>query len=425
MKEKTRKILKRMGAGLLLGLSFLNFGTGWGKQKAKSIPRRAQNIRKTTQEELDSEIQQVADIAEEEAQDVINQVTQEQQQMQQMQLQAQTQTRSQQFLRYATVGGWGVAMAVFFTSMVFNTPFSLGKAVLSLLPGEPHVAVLSLQPQQDRMFVGDTVEVDLKLATNKEEVNYFKAVINYDPQVLRFKKMEIDRTKFDDPEKNKIDPQKGRIELIVKRKEGSSAFKKDTIAKIYFEAIADSPETQIALSQKESLVLKDKKGKKYNILGKVVAGKVKIHPKLVQEIKCQKLDIVGSRMNKAEWERLTKSAPIPLKDGGKWLSIPQSGFSLLCAYSDDGYLYFLFDNMNKQKINNVQFIHNTTGSKAKVEKTEEWSEGDRLFYSAIIKPDKWIKEKPGVYKGIIINVDLSSKTIRLPEKGSLEIFLTD
>ena len=46
MQEKSKKILRRVGAAFLLGLSFLNFGSSWGGQRAKSVPRRTQNIRK-------------------------------------------------------------------------------------------------------------------------------------------------------------------------------------------------------------------------------------------------------------------------------------------------------------------------------------------------------------------------------------------
>ncbi len=414
MREKTRKILKRLGAGLLLGLSFLNFGTGWGRQKAKSIPRRAQNIRKETKEELNPEVQQIADIAEKEAEDVINEQTQEQQQMQQMQVQTQSQTQAQQFLRYATVGGWGVAMAVFFTSMIFNTPFSLGKAVLSLLPGEPHVAVLSAQSEKNIWEVGDSVMVDIKLATNQEKVNYFKTVLSYDPRVLQFQKIEIDRNKFAEPEQNRIDQKKGRIVLILKRKNGAE-FNKDTIAKIIFKAKKDS-QTRIVFEQKESLVLKTKKSdnKGYNILGKTNPTKFVITKKSKTDISCPKVDVVSSRMNKQEWERIIKGAPIPVKSD-KNTVIDSDGISLSCAFSDDGVLQLLFT--GKTFVDEIDLVNKLTGKKAKIVRDYSWTEGDNYFKAVVLDTGKWTKEKPGVFKNVVVDFKVNGKKVRLPEKG--------
>ncbi len=414
MQEKTRKILKRLGAGLLLGLSFLNFGTGWGRQKAKSIPRRAQNIRKETKEELNPEVQQIADIAEKEAEDVINEQTQEQQQMQQMQMQTQTQTQTQQFLRYATIGGWGVAMAVFFTSMVFNTPFNLGKMALSLLPGEPHVAVLSAQSEKDIWEVGESVVVDIKLATNQEKVNYFKAVLNYNPSVLQFQKFEIDRNKFAEPGQNKIDQKKGQIILILKRKDGVE-FKKDTIAKIIFKAKKDN-QTKVVFDQKNSLVLKTKKSdnKGYNILGKVNSAKFVITKKSKIDISCPRVDVVSSRMNRQEWERIIKGAPIPVKSD-KNTVIDSDGVSLSCAFSDDGVLQLLFT--GKTFVDEVDLTNRLTSKKAKIIRDYSWTEGDNYFKAVVLDTGKWTKEKPGVFKNVVINFKVNDKKVRLPGKG--------
>ncbi len=414
MREKTRKILKRLGAGLLLGLSFLNFGTGWGRQKAKSIPRRAQNIRKETKEELNPEVQQIADIAEKEAEDVINEQTQEQQQMQQMQMQTQTQTQTQQFLRYATVGGWGVAMAVFFTSMIFNTPFSLGKAVLSLLPGEPHVAVLSAQSEKNIWEVGDSVMVDIKLATNQEKVNYFKAVLNYNPSVLQFQKFEIDRKKFAEPEQNRIDQKRGRVVLILKRKDGAE-FNKDTIAKIIFKAKKDD-QTKVVFDQKNSLVLKTKKSdnKGYNILGKTNPAKFVITKKSKTDISCPKVDVVSSRMNKQEWERIIKGAPIPVKND-KNTVIDSDGVSLSCAFSDDGVLQLLFT--GKTFVDEIDLTNRLTSKKAKIIRDYSWTEGDNYFKAVVLDTGKWTKEKPGVFKDVVVNFKVNGKKVRLPKKG--------
>jgi hypothetical protein len=425
MKEKTRKILKRVGAGFLLGLSFLNFGTGWGKQKAKSVPRRAQNIRKETKEELDAEIQQVADIAENEAQNVINQETQEQQQQQQMQVQQQAQTQTQQFLRYATIGGWGIAMAVFFTSMIFNSPFGLGKAVLSVLPGEPHVAILSVVSKKSTWQIDDEVVVDVKLATNQEKANYFKVSLQYDPKILKFQKIRIDRKKFDNVEQNRIDQKNGKITFIIKKPKEGEDFKKDVIAQISFKALTKSDKTMITLLQKNSLVLKTKKkdGKGYNILGKTISAKLKITNKFNEIVKCQKVDVVKSRMTREEWERLIKGAPVPLKDGNNWVDLNDSGVALLCAYSEDGGLYVLLK--NKTKIKSISLNNNLTGDKAKTERMDNWTEGSSYFQTVLVNTSKWLREKPDKFRNIVVNVDFGDNKLRWPEKGSAEFILSE
>ena len=414
MQEKTRKILKRMGAGLLLGLSFLNFGTGWGRQKAKSVPRRAQNVRKETKEELSSEVQQIADIAEKEAEDVINQQTQEQQQQQQMQVQTQARTQTQQFLRYATVGGWGVAMAVFFTSMVFNSPFGLGKAALALLPGEPHVAVLSAQSEKNIWEIGDSVVVDVKLATNQEKVNYFKTVLAYNPDVLQFQKFDIDKNKFDKLEQNKVDIKNGRITFIIKRTNGAE-FKKDVIAKVIFKARKDA-QTNVNLIQKESLVLKTKKAsnKGFNILGKTVSAKLIITQKSKTDIVCSEVEAVSSRMNRQEWERIIKGAPIPVKSD-KNTVIDSGDISLSCAFSSDGVLQLLFT--GKTFVNEIELINRLTGREAKTIRDYSWTEGDNYFKAVVLDTSKWTKEKPGVFKNAVINFKINNKKVRLPGKG--------
>ena len=414
MKEKTRKILKRLGAGLLLGLSFLNFGTGWGKQKAKSIPRRAQNVRKETREELNPEVQQIADIAEKEAEDVINQQTQEQQQQQQMQVQTQARTQTQQFLRYATVGGWGIAMVVFFTSMVFNSPFGLGKAVLSLLPGEPHVAVLSAQAEKNIWEVGDSVVVDIKLTTNQEKVNYFKTVLTYNPDVLQFQKFDVDKNKFNKLEQNQIDTKNGRLTFIVKRNNGAE-FKKDVIAKLVFKAKKDV-QTNVNIIQKESLVLKTKKAdnKGYNILGKTVSAKFTITQKAKTDIICPEVEVVSSRMNSQEWERIIKGAPIPVKND-KNTVVDSGDISLSCAFSSDGVLQLLFT--GKTFANDIKLLNKLTGREAKIIRNYSWTEGDNYFKAVVLDTSKWIKEKPGVFKNAVINFKINDKKVRLPEKG--------
>ncbi len=421
MKQKSKKILKRIGAAFLLGLSFLNFGSGWGNQRAKSVPRRAQNVRKETQEEVDSEVKQIADIAEKEAADVINQEMQQQVQKQQMQQQVRTHTQST--LRYAAIGGWAVAMGIFFTSMMFNQPFGLGKAVLSVLPGEPHVATLAVVTEKSLYQVGENFKVNIQLATNQEEVNYFKTTVNYDPVVLELQKVEVDKNKFNIVEENKIDQSKGMVVIMAKKTGEVKDLKKDIIVELTFKALQKNKQAQIKINQKESFVIKTKKEDKrgYNILGKVKNTKFKIVRSTDNAIKCSQIDIVQSRMDKNQWEWLINGAPIPLKNGNNWIDLGDDT-ALLCAYSEDGSIYLLAH--SNKIVEDLEITNTLTGNRMEIIKVEKWVTEGNNFYAAIIDGNKMTKESPGKFRGIVISLKVEGKKQRWPEKSSGELVLT-
>lgn len=420
MKEKSKKILKRVGAAFLLGLSFLSFGSGWGGQRAKSVSRRAQNLRKETQEEVDSEVKQIADIAEKEAADVISQEMQQRDQQQQMQ--QQSQTRIQTTLRFAAVGGWGVAMAVFFTSMIFNQPFGLGKAALSLLPGEPHVATLAVITERDDWRVGEDIIVDVQLSTNEEKVNFFKTAIEYDPAIIELQKISIDETKFNILEENKSNKKDGTITIIARKTGSAQNLRKEVIAKLTFKALQKNKETKVSINQAGSLVLKTKQkdNRGYNILGKVKNSDLKIIGNVEESIKCAFIDVVQSRMDKKQWEWLTNSAPTPLKNGNNWVET-DNGSSILCAHSGDGGVYILvYDN---KIINDFQITNVLTGNNAEIIKTDKWKIGSGNFYAVIVDGNKMIKDESGKFRNLAISFNVGGEKQRWPKKGSGEIGL--
>ena len=421
MQEKSKKILKRVGAAFLLGLSFLNFGSSWGGQRAKSVPRRTQNIRKETQEEVDSEIKQIADIAEKEAMDVIDHEMQQQEQQHEMQ--QQTQTRTQLTLKYAAVGGWGVAMAVFFTSMIFNQPFGLGKAVLSVLPGEPHVAILSVVTEKTVWQVGENMEVNIQLSTNEEKANYFKATIVYEPTILELQKMEVDRNKFNILEQNTINKENGVITLIARKTGEVEDLKKDTIAKLTFKTLQKSRGTKIGLDQSKSVVIKTKKedNKGYNILGRVKGAELKIVGRFDEAIKCTEIDVVQSRVDRQQWEWLINSAPVPLKEGNNWVNLSEET-ALLCAHSNDGSIHMLV--YSNKKIEELKIINTLTGDKAEIIKTDKWSSNGGNFYTITMDGNKMTKEKPNKFRDLVITLKANGEKLRWPNKNSGEIILT-
>jgi hypothetical protein len=420
MEEKTRKIFRRVGAAFLLGLSFLNFGSSWGRQRAKSVPRRTQNLRKQNKEEVDAEVQQVADIAEKEAMDVINQEMRQQEQQQQLQQVAQA--RTQQVLKYAAIGGWGLAMGLFFTSMIFNQPFGLGKAVLSLLPGEPHIAVLSVVSEKTLWQVGEEVKVEIKLATNEEKVNYFKTAINYDPEIVELQVLEIDESKFNVLEQNNIDKEKGQVSLIARKTENGVDLKKDVIATLIFKALKPSAKTSISLLQEESVVIKTKRenNKGYNILGRVKNISFKVSNKLDETVKCEFVDIVQSRMDKKQWEWLINSAPVPLKEGNNWTHIDDKT-AVLCAYSSDGGLYLLL--YSDEEVGDMSIINKSTGNKVNVLNREKWSDRENYFEAITFGGGNLVKETPGIFRDLVLSFKVGESSQRWPKRGSTKFML--
>ncbi|GEM_PF-3392621 len=419
MKAKTRKILARIGAGLLLGLSFLNFGSGWMRQNFRVIARRAKNIRKAVKEKLSPEVQEIADIAEEEALKVIQKEAQQQQKQVQVQ---QTVSQSQVILRYATIAGWGVAMTIFFTSMIFNQPFSLGKMALSLLPGNPHLATLSLQAEKTVVTVGEPIKVDLRLSSGGDPVDAWKAVVNFNQADLDLIKVTVNKDKFNRQEK--IDVSEKGIVTVVAGKTGEPiVLKNEVVASLYFLPKKITKATGLSLFREKSLVIKAgaKKSERYNILGKVRGVKLKIVAKAGDALECKKFELVRSRMNRAYWETvLNESSLLQGEKNNFWRDLGNDVF-LLCGYSDDNTIYLLL--MAPREINDFYLVNKLSGKKIDALVTDTWQKDNLYFYSLLIDAEKLVKEKGERFNNLVVYGELEGKTVRWPERGSGALLL--
>lgn len=272
MKQKSRKLLSRIGAAFLLGMSLFNFGAVWNKQRGGQAPQRAKNIRKKQKEQEDPIIQEVAAIAEQEAQRVMLS-EQSQQQESQQQLQEETMTFFQKFARYAAISVWAFSASIIFSSAVFNYPFALGKGMLSLLPGVPHVASLGLSSGQEYYKVGDRVQIKAFLETNKEQVGLVRLAVKYDPAVLEFNDYEFDQELFDSLEERTIKKQAGEIYLSFRNTEDGVALSNGEIGSFYFNTIVTA-QCDIDLIKEQSAVVSH--SGKTNILGKTSSAKFRV-----------------------------------------------------------------------------------------------------------------------------------------------------
>jgi hypothetical protein len=273
MKSRTRKILSRIGAGLMLGLSLLNFGSAWGKRNAAQVPKRYRRLKEKEQEKLRLKNQKLMTIAETEAQKAIAQED-VYGRRQAHQANLPNLTLGQKIFRYVIITSWVISSSVFFTSMVFNYPFAWGRGALSLLPGVPHTTKLYLVPEKKTISAKEEMKIDLKMDAPYDQVGAVKATIHYNPQkiyLIRYEKKMDEKTDW----QVQIDEKNGEIIVFLEKKDlMGEVFRKKTLASFYFASTTkENKKVKIELIQNQSLVLAKKDGKSVNVLGKVEAGR--------------------------------------------------------------------------------------------------------------------------------------------------------
>ncbi|MEA1926487.1 MAG: hypothetical protein U9M90_04615 [Patescibacteria group bacterium] len=274
MKQKTRKLLSRIGAALMLGMSLFNLGAVWSKQRGGKMPYRVRNIRKKHTEKVDSETQYVADIAEKEAQIVLA-LEQKQQEESTQQLQEELGAMLQKIIRYAAISTWIFSASVIFSSAIFNYPFALGKGIMSIFPGVPHVAELSLQTEKKYYKVNEQASIAVYLDTNNEQVDLVKLTIRYDPSFLAFNDYVIDQKYFDSLEKRTINKDQGLICLSFRNSDGGIAIVKSEVAMFHFDTLQEAKTCGVSIEKSESAVIKHNTGAN-NILGKTSSASFRI-----------------------------------------------------------------------------------------------------------------------------------------------------
>lgn len=362
MKPKTRKLLSRLGAVLMLGMSLFNFGHALRKGPSELRQKRAKHIRIKEKEQEDTEQAQIASVAEEEAMAVLAEVSVAEKESQREAATEQT-TTLQRIARYSAVGVWATSATIFFTSMIFNQPFALGKGVLSLLPGNPHVAVFKVGVEKKYFEVGDQIKADVSLHSNGEPAGYAKVTFDYDPEVLRFDNYELTQY-FDGLDERKLDEESGQLILFLKRTKGEMIFEGEKFLAVNFTAMGESRKQPLEVNQDESLVLQSK-DQTYNILGKVTADNFLIIPTQQMLAECEQIrGMDGLR-------RITKATLLPGQKSN-WVSMDE-GRAMVCAYQNNQ-LYLVLTGYNQQeltiKINNKKFDGQTV---------KQWQDGGQQF----------------------------------------------
>ena len=330
----------------MLGLSLFNFGAAWGKLRGGILPKRARNIRKRTQQQVDPEIQEVITFAEEETQTVLA-AEQLEEKGSEQQLQEGTLTVFQKTVRYVAVTTWAISAGLVFSSVVFNYPFAMGKGLLSLLPGEPHVVSVSLETQSDYFQLGDEIQVDAKLSTNGEAVEQVKLTVEFDPNQLQFESYEVSSQLFDELREQGVDQEHGKVVLSFASSRANIITHDEVIGSLFFEGLEKSSQCDVDIVQEESTVTKRKKGEAHNVLGKVSSAQFRIMGVRSPTVTCNYIEIGSSD---DAWELLAKGVILP-NETTYWTEIGDE-WAFTCGHNDDKELYLLISGP-KQELANI------------------------------------------------------------------------
>lgn len=412
MKQKSRKLLSRIGAALMLGLSIFNFGAAWSKFKGGALPKRARNIRKRTQEQVDPEIQQVATIAEEETQAVLSTEILEEENKRQ-QLQEETLSVFQKTIRYAAVTVWAISAGLVFTSVVFNYPFAVGKGLLSLLPGEPHVVSVSLTTHNDYFQVGDEIQIDAKLNTNGEAIEQIKLTVEFDPSQLQFENYDFNNQLFNEFREQKVDQEHGKIVLSFANSQTSIITRNEVIGSLFFEGLEKTNQCDVDIVQDESTVIKQKKGEPHNVLGKVSSAQFRILGERNPTVTCSRVEI---GQNDDSWELLAQGTILPKKTT-YWTEIGDE-WAFTCGHDNYNELYLLVSG-SKQELASINFeLENKTESNVLLNIEKRWQQDEQFFFGSVIKDFEVTEDTIVSVQGIKLRVNTSNKSLRWPERGS-------
>ncbi len=253
-----------------MGMSLFNITALWGKSSGGILPRRVRVSRKKSQENVSGQIQQTEEMAEQEVAGAFQEV------MQESRVEANRQMQKsnfwQQFAFYGVVLTYFVAAAIFFTSLVFNTPFGLGKIALSLLPGKPHLATINLEAvnNSNEYSEGEKINLLVKLSTQSDPVEKIDLFLDYDAEMVKLGEVkEVKNSSFSlNQTKNQLSGQE--IIFFDNQELLRGDYKNEVIAEIDFLVLDKKGLGAIEVNRDRSLVLKPgESGRRNNILGRV------------------------------------------------------------------------------------------------------------------------------------------------------------
>lgn len=328
----------------MLGLSLLGLGSSARGGQTSQLPKKIKNLRQKEQEQLKAEDQKLLTMIESEARTTIAEEEQ-QRQIQELQQKRQQDSLSklnigQKIFRYSVLGVWTVAAGLFFSSLIFNAPMSLGKKVLSALPGNPHTAVMKME-LSDQAAGNGKMTVDLSLDSDNYPVQFVKALITFEATKLDFLGYQIGKDRYSEVKiaEAKTDKEgKKALEIILKPEE-ERILKNDKIVQLNFETIKGGEIAKVDFYQPDCLVISKNQDGENNILGRVAGVKfLTKEPEARIKVQCQNFDENENPNNAGAWQSLINGRLIPDEEN-YWQEIDNES-SFVCA-KKAGKIYLL------------------------------------------------------------------------------------
>ena len=381
MKPSNRKIMKKIGAGLMLGLSLFNLGAAWNKANGWNTMKRSKRLRIKEKDQLDAEEAIIAQVAEDEAEKAIkeNSVSQQQQATAVRDL-----SLSQKLYRAVAIGTISIAVGIFATSMIFNTPFAIGKGMLSLLPGNPHLAVWFLKSNKEEVHSEENFMVMAGLDSAGETVDKFKLVVEYNPNLITFNSKNFSESFL--IQENQVSDNKR--ELIIKNKSdfAPKIFSKEDLVELEFQSkkMTSKNEAVISINQEKSLIVSKNNGMSRNILGDSEGTSLLILGDINKDLRCQKIEKVVGTVG--FWKNFVAGSD-SVDRSGYWQDLGDTG--IICGYSKD-YIYLSIVSPVENDMNNFNFISGALEHEFR-KPDYYWAEDAYNFYVFQISME-WINE---------------------------------
>ncbi len=424
MKKRTRKIISRIGAGLMLGMSLFNFGAIWTRQQGSEVPLRVKNIKKEEKENLDQEARTIASIAERHANDVImseiNQFeTDEEAENKQIRQQsgAEESTIFQQMLRYGVIAVWTVSLGIIFSSVLLDSPISLGNEMLALIPGKTNVATIYLEPQKSFFQENEEAVVNVFVETKTKNIKSVELAVKFDPKTLEFEAFKEEEG-LGSAEVKKVDEEIGVVNVVLKEISTEKSFeKKQKIASIKFSGKATANVQEVSILKSESsvvgrILLKDE-FRSINLLEKIQNAKFSIIGGSGKKIKCGTLegDFSKKSVTMNDWEQVLSETKLP-ENALIWQEVGDETY-FLCSVDREENLHLLVKRRDVLKKVDL-FMQN---KKIKNFQEDNWQEEDVIFYSLSYDLEGSL-EASSCFKELMLRFD---GNLNWPKKGLAEL----
>lgn len=423
MKNRTRKILSRIGAAFLLGMSMFNFGAIWTRQQNQQVPKRAKNVREKSTESVDQSVEDIATIAEKHGNAVIL-LEQSNQEKQVAGVESQQQSEEdttvfQRILRYSVIAVWTVSLGIILSSVLLNFPISFGKGALSAVPVFSEKAVVLLEPWSPFFQSNEEIKVDIYLDSGANKIEAIKLAIEFDPQLLEFEGL-AEGEFFEKIEIESIDDATGIIYLIFENGEDDINFSSgQKIARLKFSSLGEPGSRNVSITKEDSSVaiatFQEDKMQIINSLDRVDDAQFSVFSESGGEVRCGKLtgEFPQEEITAENWRDVFLETNLP-KDALVWVDMEKDN-SFVCATDSQNKIHFLLRKKGELK-KAVLFLKN---EKKNYTQKGNWREDGYEFFSISFDLEGETNVEDSISE-VMLRVNGS---LNWPKKGLAKIWL--